>query len=63
MTHRILRLPEVKKITGLSRATIYAMINGQKFPRQILLGSRAVGWSENEILQWVEERVSLRQSS
>jgi prophage regulatory protein len=57
MTGRILRLKEVKAITGLSRSTIYLEIAKGKFPKQIqLTGARSVGWHESAIIQWVESR-------
>ena len=42
--HAILRLPEVKKSTGLSRSTIYLRISQGTFPKPVCLGRRAVGW-------------------
>lgn len=57
MTYKILRLNEVKAVTGLSRSTIYAEMAKGKFPRQIkLTGARSVGWYESGIIQWVESR-------
>lgn len=56
MTHTILRLPEVMKITGLSRSSIYLMMKQDSFPKQISLGARAVGWLEGEIKEWVSNR-------
>ncbi len=60
MTYNILRLPQVKKITGLSRSSIYAMIADGNFPQQVSLGERSVGWLENEIREWIEQRAELR---
>ena len=57
MSHRILRLPEVKKLTGLSRSTIYLRMANQEFPESISLGGRAVGWLERDINKWIEERI------
>lgn len=57
MTTAILRLPTVKARTGLSRSTIYLRISEGKFPRPVSLGSRAVGWVEAEIQNWLEQRV------
>jgi prophage regulatory protein len=54
---KILRLPEVIDRTGNSRSTIYAQIKNQQFPPPINLGVRAVGWLENEINEWIENRI------
>ena len=57
MSHKILRLNEVKALTGLSRSTIYLEISKGTFPKQIkLTGNRSVGWHENSITQWIESR-------
>ncbi len=57
MRCRILRLNEVKVLTGLSRSTIYAEIAKGNFPKQVkLTGARSVGWHESAIVQWIESR-------
>ena len=50
----LLRLPEVKKRTGLGRSTIYNKIEAETFPKQIPLGGNMVGWYESDIDAWVE---------
>ncbi len=55
---RILKLPEVKSLTALSRSTIYAKAKDGTFPKPIKLSERSVGWLEREILEWLEKRVS-----
>ena len=50
MPQRILRFPEVKAVSGLSRSTIYLRISEGLFPRPLLLGRRMVGWPESEIV-------------
>ncbi|TNF09474.1 MAG: AlpA family transcriptional regulator [Gammaproteobacteria bacterium] len=57
MATTILRLPEVKSRTGLSRSTVYLRISDGNFPKPISLGGRAVGWIEAEIDQWLEEQI------
>jgi prophage regulatory protein len=57
MAHTILRLPEVKRSTGLSRSTIYLKIAQDTFPKPIPLGARAVGWLEAEIQDWLQRRI------
>lgn len=53
---RIIRLPEVKHRTGLSRSSIYAGIKAGTFPQHISLGARAVGWTLDSILAWMADR-------
>ena len=58
MEQMILRLPNVKAITGLSRSTIYLRMSEGTFPKHISLGSRAVGWLKSEVSDWMEERIN-----
>ena len=54
----ILRRKQVEGITGLSRSSIYAMIDDGTFPKQINLSERSVGWLEHEVQEWLENRIS-----
>jgi prophage regulatory protein len=47
--NKLLRLPEVKQTTGLSKSTIYTRIAEGTFPKQIPLGPRLVVLVESEI--------------
>jgi prophage regulatory protein len=58
ISQRLLRLPEVKNLTGLSKSSIYARIAEDSFPRQIPLGSRTVVWLESDIQNWISEQIS-----
>jgi prophage regulatory protein len=60
MPSKMLRLPAVKKKTGLSRSSIYLRISQGTFPKQINLGVRAVAWVESEILDWIDSRIQAR---
>jgi len=57
---RIIKLPKVKDKIGLGRTTIYQMITDGGFPAPISLGTRAVGWLESEVDQWIQERAQHR---
>lgn len=56
MIDRILRRPEVEEVVGLSRATIYRMIERGDFPRPVQLGAKAVGWRQSVVEGWLESR-------
>lgn len=58
----IIRLPEVMHKTGLSRSSIYKMIEDKQFPRQIRLGARSVGWVNSEVDDWLLQRIQQRAS-
>lgn len=57
---RIIKLPELKQMTGLSRSSIYALAAKGQFPRPIPLSTRASGWLYDEVSQWLQERAEMR---
>jgi prophage regulatory protein len=60
--HTILRLPDVKRSTGLSRSIIYLRIAQGTFPKPVSLGERSVGWVEAEIQEWLQRRIDASRS-
>ena len=64
--NQIINLKEVMRITGLSRATIYNIMDGRHkqydptFPKQTNLTVGRVGWSAWEIHQWIESKLASR---
>lgn len=58
----VIRISEVSNITGLRRCTIYKLMNQDSFPRSFKLtnNSAAVGWSLNEIQDWINNVKSKR---
>jgi prophage regulatory protein len=63
MTHTILRLPDIKTSTGLSRSTIYLRIAQGVFPKPVSLGGRAVGWPASEVAALNAARISGKSNS
>lgn len=55
---RLIRLPEVKTLTGLSKTTIYRMVAAKTFPSFIKLGAKTTAWVESEVLRWMQETVN-----
>ena len=55
--NRLLRLPDVKALTGLGRSTIYLKMAKGEFPGAVKLGERAVAWPQADIERWIQERV------
>jgi prophage regulatory protein len=56
MSDQILRLPEVIRRTGLSRASIYKGARLGNFPRPFKLTERASGWKLSEVDAWISSR-------
>jgi prophage regulatory protein len=52
----ILRFPEVKKRTGLSRSTVWRLESVGLFPQRIRVGLRGVGWYEAEVEEYNSNR-------
>jgi len=50
---RFIRLPEVLRMTSLSRSTLYEKIRKGAFPRQVSLGDNIVAWYESDVLAWM----------
>ena len=57
MVNRILRLPEVKARTGMSRSTIYLRIAERLFPHPISLGPRMIGWPAGDVDALIAARI------
>lgn len=56
MSERILREPDVRTMTGLSRTTCWRLERADQFPHKHQLSAGAVGWLESEILAWMNQR-------
>lgn len=53
----IINLPQVMSKTTLGKSTIYAYVKEGKFPAPVKIGDRAVGWVEEEVSAWLDERI------
>ena len=56
MTTRLLTLRDVTRMAALSRSAVYAMMAESRFPKPIRIGSRAVRWVEQEVLDFIASR-------
>lgn len=51
---RLLRMPEVKRRTGMSASTIYRRIEEKRFPKQIPIErGNIAAWLESEVAEWI----------
>ena len=57
---RLIRIGEVKRLTGLSTATLYRKISAKEFPRPVRLGANACAWPPSEVQDWIAGRIALR---
>lgn len=58
MTKRLIREKEVLKLTGLSASTLLRIERAGKFPCRRSITTRTVAWSEQEVLEWVENQIN-----
>ena len=56
MAEQHLRRPAVEAATGLSRSTLYSMMDTGDFPRPIRVGKRAVAWKQSAVEAWLANR-------
>lgn len=57
---RLLRRPEVERLTGLARSSLYDLIRAGRFPAPIPLTTTARAWVESEVLEFVAGRIAER---
>ncbi len=53
---RLLTLRDVTAATALSRSAVYALMAESRFPKPIRVGTRAVRWVEQEVLDFIASR-------
>ena len=64
--NQIINIKEVIKLTSISRAKIYEMINvdskyyDPSFPKPVRLSQSRIGWMALEIHQWIESKLQNR---
>ncbi len=54
--NRVMRFEEVAQCTGLSRTTIWRLERAGKFPARFKISNKAVGWSAQEVENWLEQK-------
>lgn len=59
---KLIRLKQVIECTGLARSTVYKFMAEGDFPKPVKLGVRVAAWVESEINDWVNARISQRDS-
>jgi prophage regulatory protein len=60
LVERLIRIGEVKRLTGVSTATLYRKIAAKEFPRPVRLGVVARAWPLSEVQNWIAGRIELR---
>lgn len=55
--NELMRLNEVMAAVRYSRASIYRLMNENKFPKPITLGGRSVFWVRTQIQDFIREQI------
>jgi prophage regulatory protein len=58
MQKNLVRLSEVQRRTGYSKAWIYRLMSHGKFPKSVKIGTRAIAFVESEIDEWINLRIA-----
>lgn len=54
----LLRLPEVRRLTGLSRSQLYTLVRRGEFPSQVKISERCSCWIESEVRGFIADRIA-----
>lgn len=54
---RLIRLPEVMKMTSLARSTVWHLAKNGSFPQPIRLSPKITVWRAGEIQDWIKSRI------
>lgn len=60
MSQSLIRINEVQRRTGYSKAWIYRLLKEKRFPASVKIGSRAIAFIESEIDEWINQRIADR---
>ncbi|WHZ12499.1 MAG: hypothetical protein OJF60_002940 [Burkholderiaceae bacterium] len=55
---RLVRLPELMALVGLSKSSIYDAMKRGEFPAPVKLSRRAVCWPASAIDAWITDRIN-----
>jgi prophage regulatory protein len=60
MSVRILSKKDLRRLVLYSPAHIDRLEKTGQFPKRVHLGPCRVGWLENEVLEWLQQRLNMR---
>jgi len=60
---QMIKIGDVVKKTMLSKATIYRLVNSGQFPKQVIMSERSAIWLEDEVEEFIEDRIRRRDAS
>ncbi len=58
--NRLLSLEQVRNLIPYSASQIYRLEQQKRFPRRLRIGPNRVAWLENEVNNWLQQRIDDR---
>ncbi|WP_370557378.1 AlpA family transcriptional regulator [Edwardsiella tarda] len=58
MSMSLIRLSEVQRRTGYSKAWIYRLLKENRFPQSVKIGARSIAFVESEVDDWINQRIA-----
>lgn len=55
VSDRLLRISQVKELTGMGKTMIYRLVRAGRFPQPYKPGGYASRWSESEVSDWIRD--------
>jgi len=56
LTNRIfIRPKEIAELVGVSKSTVYRLVAAGKFPKQVLMSERCVGWRRADVEAYINK--------
>lgn len=59
---RLLTTKEVLEMVKIGRTTLWRMVKECRFPKPLMISMSSNRWSNNEIIEWIEELKKKRDS-
>ena len=54
---KMLRLPEVAKMVGIGKSTVWKWMNTRGFPKQVKLSTKVAAWKLSDIQAWIQTQI------
>ncbi|AIA47153.1 MULTISPECIES: helix-turn-helix transcriptional regulator [Serratia] len=58
MSQTFIRIADVQRRTGYSKAWIYRLMSQGRFPASVKIGARAIAFVESEVDTWISQRIA-----
>jgi prophage regulatory protein len=60
---KLIRIKQVRELTGISRTYIYSMVKQGTFPAPVSLSRKSKAWISEEVIDWIQTKIDARDKS